>query len=323
MSSSTKALLAGAALAGLMIGTNAKLQAQSQDQGASASTVQQDADPALAGPCRAPGLHDAYEQLDQGFHDLYDLDFAGAEKAFATWQAQEPGNPLGPVSRASGYLFQEFARLGVLKADTFTDDQRFEQREKPTPSPELKARFDQQIAKADVLADAMLARDPQSTDALLAKALVNGLQADYAALIQKRNAASLSHTKEARRWAERLLRVDAGCYDAFLPIGAENYLVGIKPKVVRWFARLGGAQANRELGIEDLMVTAENGRFLKPFAKLLLAIAAQRDMDPATARRLLAALRQEFPNNPLYAKELSKLDSRSQEPGRSNETEQN
>ena len=35
---------------------------------------------------------------------------------------------------------------------------------------------------------------------------MNGLQADYAALIEKRNAASLSYTKEGRRWAESLLR---------------------------------------------------------------------------------------------------------------------
>jgi hypothetical protein len=279
--------------------------------------------PTLADPCGMPAANDAYEQLDLGFHALYDLDFAGAEEEFIAWQAQEPRNPLAPVSRASGYLFQEFERLGVLKSETFTNDQRFERREKFAPSLELKARFDQQIAKADALADEMLARNPQSTDALLAEALANGLQADYAALIEKRNMASLSHTKEGRRWAEHLLRVDAGCYDAYLPIGAENYLVGIKPALVRWFAKVGGARANREQGIRELTLTAEKGRFLKPFAKVLLALAAQRDHDPATARRLLAALRQEFPNNPLYAEELSKLDSRSKEVGKSNGTDQN
>jgi hypothetical protein len=278
--------------------------------------------PALASACSVPASHDAYEQLDHGFHALYDLDFDEAEKAFVAWQAQEPRNPLGPVSRASGYLFQEFERLGVLKAETFIDDQRFEQREKLAPSLELKARFDQQIAEADALADEMLARHPQSTDALLAKVLVNGLQADYVALIEKRNMAALHHTKEARRWAEHLLRVDASCHDAYLSIGAENYLVAIKPAVVRWFAKLGGARADREEGIRDLSLTAENGRFLKPFAKLLLVLAAQRDRDPATARRLLTELRQEFPNNPLYRDELSKLDSRSKEPGTSNRTDQ-
>lgn len=42
MSNSMKALLASAALAGLMTGTSAKLHAQSQDQGSGVSAVQQD-----------------------------------------------------------------------------------------------------------------------------------------------------------------------------------------------------------------------------------------------------------------------------------------
>ena len=279
--------------------------------------------PALAGPCRMPEADDGYEQLDHGFHALYDLDFAGAEKAFVAWQSQNPRNPLGPVSRASGYLFQEFDRLGVLKAETFTDDQRFQQRQRFAPSLELKVHFDEELARADVLADEMLARNPQSTDALLAKTLVGGLRADYAALIEKRNVASLSYTKEGRRWAEHLLQVDSGCYDAYLALGAENYLVAIKPVIMRWFARVAGARANREEGIRELMLASENGRFLKPFAKLLLVIAAQRGRDPDTARRLLSALHQEFPNNPLYGDELNKLDSRSEEFRNSNGTDNN
>src|SRR5260370_19777380 len=276
--------------------------------------------PALAGPCGMPSADNAYQQLDRGFHALYDLDFAGAEKTFVAWERQQPRNPLGPASRASGYLFQEFERLGVLKAEIFTNDERFEQRERLAPSLELKARFDQELAVADALADEMLAQNPQSTDALLAKTRVNGLRADYAALIEKRNMASLSHTKEARRWAERLLRADASCNDAYLALGAENYLVAIKPAVVRWFARLGGARANREQGIRELTLTAQNGRFLKPFAKLLLVLAAQRDHDPATARRLLTPLGQEFPTHPPYRPQLSKLDYGAKEPGNSNET---
>jgi hypothetical protein len=153
----------------------------------------------------------------------------------------------------------------------------------------------------------MLDTDPSSPDALLAKTLVNGLQADYAALIEKRNAAALSYTKEGRRWAESLLRVNADCYDAYLALGAENYLVSIKPMLVRWIARLSGARADRERGIQQLRLTAQSGRFLKPFAKLLLAVAALRDHDRGTAQKLLSELQQEFPRNPLYAYELNRL----------------
>ena len=46
---------------------------------------------------------------------------------------------------------------------------------------------------------------------------------------------------------------------------------------------------------------------LRPFARLLLAVAAVRDKDAATARQILSALAQQFPNNPLYAKELRNI----------------
>jgi len=267
--------------------------------------------PALADPCSMPAAGDGYQQLDAGFHALYDLDFARGERTFLAWESQHPGNPLGPASRAGGYLFQEFERLGVLRSEIFTDDQRFLQRKKLAPSRDLKARFGRELARADAFADQMLAQNPRSADALLAKTLVNGMQADYAGLIEKRDAAALSYTKEGRRSAERLLQVDPSCYDAYLALGAENYLVAIKPPVVRWLARLRGARADRDQGIRELTLTAEHGRFLKPFAKLLLALAAQRDHDPATARRLLAALHMEFPNNSHYRDELNKLESRS------------
>jgi hypothetical protein len=265
------------------------------------------AGPAFAGACGAATGTDGYDQLDQGYRALYNLDFDRAESTFVRWEMNEPRNPLGPASRASGYLFQEFDRLGVLRSELFTDDKSFESRSKPLADPQVKLRFQQQISLADRLADEILAEDPSSTDALLAKTLVNGLQADYAALIEKRNAESLSYTKEGRRWGERLLRADESCYDGYLALGAENYLVSIKPMVVRWLARLAGARADRERGIQQLRLTAQNGRFLKPFAKLLLAVAALRDHDPLMARKLLTELQQEFPQDPLYSYELSRL----------------
>jgi hypothetical protein len=56
-----------------------------------------------------------------------------------------------------------------------------------------------------------------------------------------------------------------------------------------------------------LRLAAEKGRFLAPFARLLLAVAALRDRDTAKARDILARLAREYPNNPLYAQELQRI----------------
>ena len=74
-----------------------------------------------------------------------------------------------------------------------------------------------------------------------------------------------------------------------------------------WVLRLGGAQTDKRIGIERLRITADKGRYLLPYARLLLAVAALRDKDTLTARRMLAWLASEFPNNKLYREELLKL----------------
>jgi len=136
-----------------------------------------------------------------------------------------------------------------------------------------------------------------------------GLRADYAALVEKRNFASLRYTKEATGWAEKLLVVDPTCYDARLAIGISRYLIGSMSAPVRWVLRMGGVSGDKEAGIADLQITAQKGRYLAPFARILLAIAFVREHKRPEARALLASLQQEFPNNPLFAREIARLDS--------------
>jgi len=53
---------------------------------------------------------------------------------------------------------------------------------------------------------------------------------------------------------------------------------------VRWILQAGGAQTDRDKGVEDLRLTAERGLYLSPYARLLLAVAALRSNDlPARA----------------------------------------
>jgi hypothetical protein len=119
--------------------------------------------------------------------------------------------------------------------------------------------------------------------------------------------AGLGYMKAGRALAEKLLALDPSCYDAYLAVGVENYLLGNNAAPVRWLLRLGGAETDKQEGIAKLRLTAEKGHYLAPYARLLLAVAALRDHDRETARRLLAALAEEFPQNALYRKELARL----------------
>lgn len=245
--------------------------------------------------------------LDGGYRSMYNLRFEDAHKTFVEYERAHPQDPLGPVSNAAAYLFSELDRMHVLESELFTDDHKFESRAKLTPDPAIKQAFEAQLNKTQQLADQALARDDKDQDAMFATVMVFGLRGDYAALIEKRDMAAMSLLKSGRIQAEKLLAANPAYYDAYVAVGAENYLLSLRSAPLRWFLRLTGSQTDRETGLEKLRITAEKGRFLLPYARLLLAVAALRDKDRDQARSLLRGLAQEYPYNHLYVQELAKL----------------
>jgi hypothetical protein len=246
--------------------------------------------------------------LGDGFHLLYNLDFDRAHQLFAAYEKQYPEDPMGPVCDAAGFLFSEFNRLGILESQFYEDDKAFDNRKKLAPDPLVRDRFDAALATAERLAQARLVRTPRDRDSLLAMTLSAGLKADYAALIEKRNLASLGLTKDASRWAQQLLAADPGCFDAYVATGVSKYIVGTMAAPVRWLLRFGGVSGDKKVGMDELQLTADHGQYLAPFARILLAIAYVREKDKPKARELLAGLREQYPGNALFAREIARLD---------------
>lgn len=218
------------------------------------------------------------------------------------------------MSEAAGLLFSEFHRLGVLESQFYQNNDAFMAREKRTPDPAVRNQFQNAIERAENLAHAQLAKAAQDRDALFALTLCAGLQADYSALIEKRNLASLRYTKEATASAQQLLAVCPDCYDALLATGFSKYIMGSMSAPVRWVLRLGGMTADKDGGITDLQTTAARGHFLTPFARILLAIVYVRERDKTRALQLLNSLRSEFPANALFPREIRALRLRVRKP---------
>ncbi|HKW17887.1 MAG TPA: hypothetical protein VJO35_10295 [Terriglobales bacterium] len=263
----------------------------------------------LSLPALAATASVAAPPLDHGFQLLYNLNFNQAHNVFADWEQSHPGDPLGPTFDAAGLLFSEFHRLGILESQFFEDDKKFENRPKLSPDPAIRARFDAAIEQAQNAARARLARNAHDKDALFAMTLTSGLEADYAALVEKRNLTSLHYTKESTVWAAETLSVDHDCYDAHIAGGISKYIIGSMAAPVRWLVRLGGVSGDKQQGIQELKLVADRGHYLAPFANILLAIAYVRGHDKQHARELLASLREQFPANPLFAEEIARLDS--------------
>lgn len=246
-------------------------------------------------------------ELYRGWLNMYDLRFDAAHQTIGHWKQSHSADALGPASDAAAYLFSELSRLGALESELFVDDTRYENRARLRPDPQMKTLFNCEIERTNELADASLQYAPTNANALFAKSLIFGLQADFAALIEKQDLTALRYTKLGRPFADRLIAADPSAYDAYLGGGVENYLLSLKPAPLRVLLRLTGSRVDRDKGIEQLRMTAQHGHYLEPFAKLLLAVAALRDNNRAGARELLFELHTRFPNNQLYVRELNRL----------------
>jgi len=264
---------------------------------------------AFAPPAGAPAqAHPPETPLEAGYRQMYDLEFDAARRTFTAYKSQHPDDPIGPISMAAAYLFAEFDRLSILQSAFFVHDENFRGEHSALgPSPGMRAAFDREIGETQRVAARRLAANPRDTDALFASVLALGLSSDYTGLIEKRDLAALSLMKQSRQLAQKLLSIDPHYYDAYIAGGVENYILSQKPLPVRVFAWLGGAQTDKAEGLRRVKLTAENGHYLKPFARLLVAVAALRDKDVATAKNILRELTQQFPHNHLYSEELSRL----------------
>src|SRR6266702_847598 len=229
--------------------------------------------PAHADPDKT-ALAQPRNALDLGYADLYNLDFSAAHAQFATWIQAHPEDPLGTASDAAAYLFGEFDRLSIIDVQLFADQSRFDSRHKLTPDPAVRKAFEDRADQTNRLADAALVRNPKDANALYAKTLVCGMRSDYALMIEKRDVDALSYSKQASALSRRTLAINPTMYDAYLASGVENYMLSLKWAPLRWMLRWTGAGTNREEGLRLLRITASQGHYLAPFARMMLAVAA-------------------------------------------------
>lgn len=258
---------------------------------------------AVAGIARA-----TTEDTPEGaLNRLYNYDFIGAHRVLDAWDSKHPDSSLGHALQAATFMFSEFARLQILEGEFFTDDKKIVDKKGLKYDPVVKGQFYGELELARKLALEKLAAQPKDQDALFVMTVSEGLLSDFSALIERRPFASLGYAKDAQAYAVRLLAVNPGFGDAYLTTGYSEYLLGSLPFFVKWFARFDDTEGSKNTAITKLQRAAETGRYLGPYAKILLAIIYVREGRPKDSETLLRALSAAYPENPMFPKELEKV----------------
>jgi hypothetical protein len=253
--------------------------------------------------------------LDQSYSAMYNLRFDEALRLSEAAKRMAVDDPIPWMAQACAVLFREFDYMHILRSELFGSDDKFIDGPAFVWGPQRRRDFDTALTGAEKLAQDRLKQNKDDPRALFALTLVTGLRADDAALIAKKKFSALSYTKAANGYAERLLARYPDYYDAYIATGMGKYIIGGKAAPVRWVLRLGGLKGDQEQGVKELTLVADHGRFLMPFARILLAFDDLRHKHTAAARKKLEWLHEHFPNNPLFAQEIAKLDRPSPGPG--------
>jgi hypothetical protein len=245
-------------------------------------------------------------ELVAGFNLLYQQKFTEARETFGDWRSHNPEEPFGEVALAASHLFEELYRQGVLTSDFFLNEKRFLHGIDGKPDPVRMSNFREALTQARTLARQRQKTNAKDPEALFALALASGMESDADAILEKKQLDGLKRMKEANEYAKQLLAQRPDATDAYVAPGIANYIIGsLNPgyRLALWF---GGIHGDKKLGMEQVAKTAENGRYLRPFAKIMLALAARREKQNVLAQKLLRELKEEFPSNDTFAAEYAK-----------------
>ncbi|HET7105762.1 MAG TPA: hypothetical protein VFI38_03065 [Candidatus Acidoferrum sp.] len=245
-------------------------------------------------------------ELKNGYELLYEQKFPEARVIFEEWAAKNPTEPFGQVSIAASYLFEEFYLQRVLTSDYFLDDKRFLGGITGTPNADRIKAFEDAAAKARALAAVRLKLNKRDPEGLYAMTLSAGMQSDADSMLLKKHYDALKHLKEANANAEMLLADHPDAYDVYVAPGIAYYVIGSLSGSARFILWFGGVHGDKALGMSKVEKTAENGNYLKPFARILLALSARREKKNDLAIKNLKALTEEFPGNSVYEAEYAK-----------------
>lgn len=266
--------------------------AQSTQAPSEQKTVRMEADPSA-------------EFLESGFHHLYGLDFRTARQDFLDYQKAHPDDPMGKAAEAASYLYEEFNEKGILSSEFFLNDARFLGGVEGSAAENRNNEFITTNHLAREMAKTHLKAHPGDAHDLLILTMTDGMESNYDALIEKKQLAALNMMKQAEAEANTLLAIDPNAKDAYVALGMSNYVIGCLPGFKKAFLWFGGVHGDREKGIKLMSEAAEHGHYFQPFAKIMLALAYERERQSSRARELLAELTDQFPTNPHYSQELA------------------
>ena len=241
---------------------------------------------------------------DPAFNHFYNLEYDQALAGFREAAAKAQQSPHVYDHIAQTLLYREMFHAGMLQSDTVTNSSSL-LKTRIEMSEANRQEFTDAIRQALENANARLDRNPNDPDALYALGVTYGLRGNYNFAVRRAYLDALHDMSSARKFHNRVTRIDPALVDAQLTQGIYDYIVGSLPLGWRMIGFLGGFQGNRARGVATLERVASQGNTNRIDGAIFLVAIYRREHRSADAVALLKRLIPMLPRNYLLRLELA------------------
>ena len=235
----------------------------------------------------------------EGYEALYNLDYEGARRRFQKMVELAPEDPAGAQCLASSLWLQQLNESYQLKATLYSGDTREKTDRRQTDE------FRKWIRQAKTLSEARLKKEPRNVDALYYLGAAEGLEAAYAAQVEKKYVAALRGGTNAVDHHREVIKAAPEYHDAELTIGLHNYIVGSLSLPLKMIAGTMGVRGSKKRGLETLERVTVEGKWARDLARILLVDLYKREKRYEDAVKTARQLSEKYPRNYLYKLQMA------------------
>lgn len=235
----------------------------------------------------------------EAFEAYYNMRYDAAIGLFQRERDRLPDDPFSVNHLLAAVLAKELNREGQLDATLYMGN-KFLDLKAPPVDPDVKKEIIELSQRSLALANQELAKNPNDTNALFARAVARALATVYSAVIEKRWLGALREGLGAYHDDQRVLKLNPDYDDAKLVVGTFQYIVGSLSWWEKTIAFVADMRGNRQKGLALLRQTVDGGGEESIDAASILALFLAREKRYDEAMPLLARAYAEFPHNFIF-----------------------
>jgi hypothetical protein len=236
----------------------------------------------------------------EGYEALYNLDYDGARSRFRKMVDLAPDDPVGAECFASSLWLQQLNELWKQKATLYSSDASA-----GTNSRGQAEEFRKWTRSAKLLAEARLRKNPGDIEALYFLGAAQGLEAVFAAAIERKYMAAFREGTDAVSQHREVLKLSPDFHDAELTIGLQDYVIGSLPLPAKMLAATMGVRGSKKRGLQTLERVSAQGQWARDIASFLLIDLYRREKRWADAAQMARQLSTKYPRNYLFKLQMA------------------